>query len=58
MDKPANGQQALAATLMTLAHEVLGDLGKAEKYLRDELKMAADDYAKDFFAAYEVEQRA
>jgi len=53
-DKPANGQQALAATLMTLCHELLADVAEAETYLRDELKMAAEDYAKEIFAAYDA----
>jgi hypothetical protein len=56
IDKPANGQQALAATLMTLAHEVLGDLGKAEKHLWEELKTCAEDYAHAMFAVYGAEQ--
>jgi hypothetical protein len=50
---PSNPQQNLAAVLMTLCHELLGDVAEAEIYLRDELKMAAEDYAKEIFAAYD-----
>ncbi len=51
---PSNPQQNLAAVLMTLTHELLGDVAEAETYLRDELKMAADDYAKEILAAYDA----
>jgi hypothetical protein len=54
-DKPVNGQQALAATLMTLVHELNGDIGESEDYLKNELKMSAEDYAREIITAYEAE---
>lgn len=51
---PSNPQQNLCAVLMTLTHELLGDVGEAETYLRDELEMASEDYAKEVFAAYDA----
>ena len=54
IDKPANGQQALAATLMTLALELLADVAEAEAYLRDVLKMSAEDYAREIIQAYDT----
>jgi hypothetical protein len=41
---------------MILCHELLGDVAEAETYLKEELKMAAEDYAKEMFAAYDAEQ--
>jgi hypothetical protein len=49
---PQNMVQNLAAVLMTLAHELLADVAEAETYLRDELKMSAEDYAKEICNAY------
>lgn len=54
IDAPANGQQALAATLMTLCHELVGDLGEAETYLRDELQMSAEGFVRETFAMYDA----
>jgi hypothetical protein len=53
-ETPQNMVQNLAAVLMTLCHELLADIGEAETYLRDELKMSAEDYAKEIIAAYDA----
>jgi hypothetical protein len=51
---PQNMVQNLAAVLMTLCHELLADIAEAEDYLRDELKMSAEAYAREIFAAYDT----
>jgi hypothetical protein len=53
-ESPSNPQQNLAAVLMTLTHELLGDIGESEDYLRDELKMSAEEFVRETFAAYEA----
>jgi hypothetical protein len=51
---PQNMVQNLVAILMTLTHELMTDIGEAETYMRDELKMAAEDYAQEIFQAYDA----
>jgi hypothetical protein len=53
MDPPANPQQALAAVLMTLCHELRTDISIAEQYLAEELKEAAEEFAKEIWTEYE-----
>jgi hypothetical protein len=53
-DPPTNQQQALTAVLMLLCHELIGDVAQGEDYLKEELKTAADEFARETFAAYEV----
>ena len=53
-ESPSNPQQNLAAVLMTLTHELLADISASEDYLKNELKMAAEDYAKEIFTAYDA----
>jgi hypothetical protein len=54
-EPPTNAQQNLAGVLMTLCHELLADIGQAEAYLRDELKMASHEDAEEIFARYDAE---
>jgi hypothetical protein len=50
---PSNPIQNLAAVLMTAQHELLGDIGE---YLRTELKMSAETYAKELIHQFETAQ--
>jgi hypothetical protein len=47
---PSNPQQNLAAVLMTLTHELLGDIAEAETYLAEELQTAAHEFAEKMWA--------
>jgi hypothetical protein len=53
-DKPVNRQQALAGMLMRLVHELNGDIAEAEEYLANQLTMAAEEFVRETFAAYEA----
>jgi hypothetical protein len=51
---PQNMQQNLAAWLMVTQHELLTDIAEGEEYLAEELKQAAEEFARETFAAYEA----
>jgi len=51
---PQNMQQNLAAMLMVTQHELIGDIAQGEDYLKVELNMAADEFVRETFAAYEA----
>jgi hypothetical protein len=50
---PQNMQQNLAAMLMAVQHELIGDIGEAETYLAEELKLAAEEFATQIWAEHE-----
>jgi hypothetical protein len=54
MSTPQNMVQNTAAMLMDIQHELIGDVAQGEDYLKNELRVAAEDYAKEIFAAYEA----
>ena len=54
MSTPKNMQQNLAAALMDVQRELIGDVAEGEAYLAEELKTAAEEFARESLAAYAI----
>ena len=53
---PQNVQQNLAAWLMVIQHELIGDVAQGEAYLKDELATASREFAVEMWVEAEGQE--